>query len=192
MQTAQPPINFINVSYFFQLVYNLLFSGQIPTADGLVSLAVTAWLWICIVSFLVTLGLIGALVYFSLRLYQIAEEEDKKFGTISKEAEHVEVEHSRWAYIMQLIESTQQSDWRTAIIEADIMLDELLTKQGYQGDTVGEKLKVASFGTINDAWEAHKVRNDIAHQGSAYDLTDRIAYRTIHQFENVFREFKEI
>jgi hypothetical protein len=96
---------------------------------------------------------------------------------------------------MQLVETGHESDWRQAIIEADIMLDEVLTRQGYEGTTIGDKLKQANpnrFHTLNNAWEAHKVRNDIAHSGSAYQLSDQIAYRTIKHYEAVFREFGEI
>ena len=75
------------------------------------------------------------------------------------------------------------------------MLDDLLTQLGYRGVSIGEKLKVvdpAKFRTLDEAWDAHKVRNQIAHQGSAYPLTDHLAYRTILHYENVFKEHGEI
>jgi hypothetical protein len=195
MQAAQTPINFLNVSYFFQLIYNLLFSAHTPSVGGLSTLAAQIWIWVTVAAFFLTLAFIWMIVYYSLRLYQVVEEEDKKFGTMTEEAAHTEVEHSRWSYIMQLVESTQESDWRNAIIEADIMLGEMLTKNGFEGDSIGEQLKTASpthFATLNDAWAAHKVRNEIAHSGSAYQLTDHTAYQTIGRYENVFREFHEI
>ena len=46
--------------------------------------------------------------------------------------------------------------------------------------------------SLQDAWEAHKIRNDIAHQGSAFALTGNIAYRTIAKYRNVFEEFHAI
>jgi hypothetical protein len=70
-----------------------------------------------------------------------------------------------------------------------------LTRQGYIGDGVGEKLKSiepSEFGTLADAWEAHKVRNQIAHEGSAFNLSESLAHRTIARYESVFREFKAI
>jgi hypothetical protein len=79
-----------------------------------------------------------------------------------------------------------------AIIEADIFLDETLNEAGYVGVSLGEKLKSAnpqSFTTIQDAWEAHKVRNEIAHVGSDFILTRKIAQDTLLRFERVFREF---
>jgi hypothetical protein len=75
------------------------------------------------------------------------------------------------------------------------MLDDMLTKHGYTGDGVGEKLKSAdriNFSTLEDAWEAHKVRNQIAHEGYAFNLSESLARRTIAHYESVFREFKVI
>lgn len=192
-----PAIHFLNVGYFFQLLYNLIVGvhGNGASLSGLETLLGNVWFYITLFSYLFCIACIGVLVYYSTRLYQIADEEKEKYTTISEKEANTAVEHSRWNYIRQLIESPQESDWRTAIIEADIMLDEMLTKLGYFGDSVGEKLKTASashFQTLQDAWEAHKVRNDIAHGGSAFQLSPNVAYRTIGRYENVFKEFHEI
>jgi hypothetical protein len=87
------------------------------------------------------------------------------------------------------------NDWRQAIIEADIMLDDILSKQGYAGASLGDKLKQvipADLGSLNDAWEAHKIRNEIAHTGSAYALSETLARRTISRYEKIFNEFEVI
>ena len=101
----------------------------------------------------------------------------------------------RWQKIEDLSNGTTSSEWREAIIEADIMLDDALTRQGFVGDGVGEKLKDADptqFKFIQDAWEAHKVRNQIAHEGSAFNLSETLMHRTIAQYKNVFGELNEI
>jgi hypothetical protein len=194
-----PPVHFLNVEYFFRIIYDAIFSIQSVSSatslSNLSDLASTIWLFVTLFAYLIVLVLIGFLVYFTTRMYQVQEEDALRYTTIAPEVAHAEVEHSRWAYIRELIESPQQSDWRQAIIEADIMLDEMLSKLGYEGASVGDKLKTANqshFHTLDDAWTAHRVRNDIAHQGSTYQLSDHIAYRTINQYENVFREFNEI
>ena len=190
-----PSIHFLNVAYFFQLLYNLVFSAHAPSTSGVADFASTTWLFVTIIAYLFSTICIGLIVYFSTRIAQFAAVDVAKYTTISEHEAHAELEHSRWTYIKGLVESTEQSDWRQAIIEADIMLDELLTKQGYVGNSIGDKLKTANpshFHTLNDAWEAHKVRNDIAHRGSEFQLTDHVAYRTINHYENVFREFHEI
>jgi hypothetical protein len=99
---------------------------------------------------------------------------------------------NRWESVQKHIGSTNQNDWKQAIIEADVMLDDILTKMGYRGESVGEKLKrvaTGDFATLDDAWEAHKVRNRIAHDGSNFVLSEHDAKQTIQKYKKVFEEF---
>jgi hypothetical protein len=68
----------------------------------------------------------------------------------------------------------------------------VLRERGYQGEGVGEMLKGASFRTIDLAWDAHRVRNRIAHDGSAFELTEREAKRAFMLYESVFRDLKVV
>lgn len=98
----------------------------------------------------------------------------------------------QWRGIEKYMQSQNPSDWRLAILEADILLYDMLEQIGFEGDTIAEKLKSvdpASFNTLDDAWTAHKVRNNLAHQGASYELTYDEARRTISKFKNVFDEF---
>lgn len=111
---------------------------------------------------------------------------------VALESETRPKDNKRWEKVLALTNSQNQSDWKLAIIEADIMLDELLHGLGYVGETVGEMLKSASkndFVTLDEAWEAHKVRNDIAHSGGTFEINERETKRVIALFEKVFREF---
>jgi hypothetical protein len=97
----------------------------------------------------------------------------------------------RWQKVTSLLHSQNPSDWKQAILEADTMLLDVLTGLGYQGDGVGEKLKrvqPGEFKSIDDAWEAHKVRNDIAH-GRGDMLDHHKANQVIQQYKRVFEEF---
>jgi len=101
----------------------------------------------------------------------------------------------RWEKIVANSESTNQSDWRLAIIEADIILDELLEKLQLPGETMGDKLKAvekSDFVTIDEAWEVHKFRNMIAHEGSNFLVNQREIRRIISLYEAVFKEFSII
>lgn len=146
-------------------------------------------------AFILTLMSIAILLYSTMRLRQIRHEEHHVYGTIEEEAHEKQVDHARFAHVMSLIESAHESDWRQAIIEADIMLDDLLKQLKVEGSTIGDRLKnvdKSTFKTLDNAWTAHKVRNEIAHKGSAYKLSNHLAYRTIKQYESVFREHGEI
>jgi len=99
---------------------------------------------------------------------------------------------NRWESAKKHIESDNPNDWKQAIMEADIILDELLTRLGYQGATIGDKLKRVNAGdmkTLNDAWEAHKIRNQVAHEGSAFSLSHHDAKEVWHRYKRVFEEF---
>ncbi len=102
-----------------------------------------------------------------------------------------DVHNKRWAKIQGLIRSYNSNDWKQAIIEADIILDEMLKKMGYKGDSIGERLKTvepSDFTTLDSAWEAHKFRNRIAHS-SDYNLSKDEAEDVIKLYEEVFKEF---
>lgn len=101
-------------------------------------------------------------------------------------------DHPKFAVIQGYMSSQSEALWRIGIMEADNLLLEILTEKGYEGDGVGEKLKNASFKTIDLAWDAHKVRNRIAHEGSDFELTEREAKRAFMLFESVFRDLKAI
>lgn len=97
-----------------------------------------------------------------------------------------------WRRIVAYSESDVESNWRIAIIEADTILDDLLWKLGLNGETMGDRLKAverSDFLTIDDAWEAHKIRNLIAHEGSGFQLNQRETRRVISLYEKVFKEF---
>jgi ribosomal protein L14E/L6E/L27E len=71
----------------------------------------------------------------------------------------------------------------------------MLTKMNYHGETISDKLKAvekSDFLTIDKAWEAHRVRNEIAHGGSNFEITEREAHRVVVLYEEVFKEFHYI
>lgn len=138
------------------------------------------------------------IVYNSRRLSAMKAEEQTTFGLSpddESDVEMVELKNERWEKILAYTHSNNLSDWRQAIIEADVMLEELLRTLGYVGDSVGEMLKSVDkneFNTIEDAWQAHKVRNRVAHSGGDFKLNSHETKNTIALFEKVFREFQVI
>ncbi len=149
------------------------------------------------ISFILSLMLFIGIIYCVERLKQIRRREEEIYNPkIEMAYEEVvkgdpELAH-KWDRVKNHIESENENDWRQAIIEADIMLGELLTKMGYKGEGIGEQLKrveKSDFNTLDDAWEAHKVRNRIAHDGSDYVINKSEAKRVIDLYRKVFDEF---
>ena len=101
-------------------------------------------------------------------------------------------DHPKFSVIQGYMSSQSEALWRIGIMEADNVLLEVLSEKGYQGDGVGELLKNASFKTVDLAWDAHKIRNRIAHEGSNFELTEREAKRAFMLYESVLRDLKAI
>jgi hypothetical protein len=148
-----------------------------------------------IVYSLSALCLIG-IIFASKKLKSVEKEEKGIYGkeNVSVEGKGEAVlKNDRWERIITHVNSANASDWRLAIIEADIMLDELLKAQGHHGDTLGERLRSVEKSemlSLDNAWQAHRTRNEIAHAGSDFALSERDAKRAIAQYESVFKEFK--
>lgn len=155
-------------------------------------------IWKFLAVILSLLALAG-IVYSLKRLTSINIEERAIYNpplgpTISPEGETSEDPNkARWEKIVEHSRSENHSDWQSAIIEADIMLEEAFRERGYEGDTLGEILKSVTsndLATIDDAWEAHKTRNNIAHMSKDdFQLNERETRHIITLFENVFKEF---
>jgi transposase len=73
--------------------------------------------------------------------------------------------HQRWAEI-QAMQTQGGAGLRNALLEADKLLDYIMQAKGFQGDTMGDRLKLNGdrFSDLNGIWTAHKLRNQIAHE----------------------------
>jgi len=150
-----------------------------------------------VVGILFALLFLVGIAYCGFRIMQLRQAERTSIMKSRQSVASQDIPRTqlRWQRITDEIMSDDQGKWRLAILEADIILNELLDSLGYKGETMADKMKqidVSMFNTIDYAWEAHKVRNTIAHEGSDFELTDREARRVIRMYERVFREFKFI
>ena len=134
------------------------------------------------------------IVYCALRIMQIRRIEHANFHKHAHTVHSEDIPRTqlRWNRVMEHANSGEEHQWRLAILEADIMLNELLDVQGYKGETMAEKMKQVSradFNSIDDAWDAHKVRNRVAHEGSEHQLTEREKNIVIGKYARIFTEF---
>lgn len=98
----------------------------------------------------------------------------------------------RWQAVLEKIESVNPSDWKLAVIEADNIVDEIIKHIGYQGTSFGERLmqiEPSDFDNLQNVWEAHKIRNRIAHE-AGHALGQDEARRAIALFEKALKELK--
>lgn len=164
--------------------------------NGLVDTLGGWWDIYSVFAILLSLLFFIGFVYAKVRYSQLSEIEqealrDAETRWVTRHASKGS-RNARWEEIQGRVAENNPESWRLAVIEADILLDETLTNAGYVGQSIGEKLKTAnpiSFTTVQDAWDAHKVRNEIAHVGSDFVLTKKNAQDTILRYERVFHEF---
>ena len=190
-------VNFLNLEYIILRIYELIVGLNVDVEE--VPWQVLYWGGQAVLLGLtLSVVLLAFIVYTRIRIVFVEHEGFGKqdSGVHAKEEEpELETGNSRWEQVVLLAASPNESDWRRAVIEADVMLGDLLTNQGYRGATIGDQLKDANplqFTTLDLAWKAHKVRNDIAHGGEGFVLTERDVRATIDMYGRVFEEFNFI
>ncbi len=188
---SPPP--FLNLEYFYQLIYRWLTK---PPLLGLLPEAGSQFLfWLRIIFLVLVPFLLLGVLWLMSRIVKLRREEMADLTILLTEgATEAPEKNERWEKVIAYSISQHPAEWKLAIIEADNILDDLLKKMQYPGENLGERLKAvepSDFLTLNDAWEAHKVRNRIAHE-SEFMLSELVARETVARYKRVFEEFEYI
>lgn len=148
-----------------------------------------------VISFLISFGLIifiGILRYRTRTLWKtkMLREQAAMFKHASRFVPTEETD-TRWKEIEAHAASSNTADWKLALIDADALIDDILKRARYQGKTMGERLKQiepSDLDHLADLWEAHKLRNRIAHEAERIDRRDM--ERAMEQYRSVLKELK--
>jgi hypothetical protein len=155
-----------------------------------------SWKWylpLKIVFFVFTLGLIIAIVYFLLKTnwLKMAVLQDfvefftfRPFGVKKIERD--------WNKTVARLNLGLESEYKLALIEADSMMDDILKRMGFTGETLGErlnKLTSATISNIEDIKKCHQTRNNIVHDPN-YKLSLDVAKQTLASYEKAFRSLQ--
>lgn len=185
----------VGFDYLSPLIERILGTG--PLADGVAGIfgfLETLWSVYAVLAYLIAGLCLYLYVYASIRkgqLEELQEEMIAKAEELYDEKYRTGPKHDRLGDVMTHIATDNPNDWKLAIIEADIILDDTLKRAGFVGASLGERLRSinpAQLQSLDDAWQAHKVRNQIAHGGADFVLTKRLAEDTIKQYRRVFDE----
>jgi hypothetical protein len=178
----------------FGLDFSFLDSYNSGLPFAVAGILATLWNIYAILAYIISIILLILYVYATIRWNeylavqaQLLRDEEALYDEYYRGTKP----NSRLEEVLAHIASDEPNDWRLAIIEADIILDGLLKERGYAGNSLGERLRSitpSQLATIDDAWEAHKIRNRIAHDGADFILTKRIAEETINRYRRVFTE----
>ena len=155
--------------------------------------------------FFLAIFFIAVICYTVVRLLEIRKKEHEYLHEEIKEYAHNKAEYEQrlheevggsknehWSKVLDYLFSQHGSDWKLAIIEADSMLEGLLDQLGFKGESLGDRLKSATqetFPQLTNAWEVHTIRNRIAHEGLAFELSQHEAKRVIALYEQIFHAY---
>ncbi len=99
-----------------------------------------------------------------------------------------------WANIRSRLDTATDADAALIIIDADALADQVLKELKLPGETMGERLIALGeqkFKAIDDLWDAHKIRNQIAHEG-AKNITYSDAAYALAKYEKALKELDVI
>ncbi|HTK60325.1 MAG TPA: hypothetical protein VL283_03945 [Candidatus Baltobacteraceae bacterium] len=95
---------------------------------------------------------------------------------------------ARWDEIERMAAAGGEMNLKMAVMEADKLLDHALKAMAIPGMTLGERLKFAAykFPKIRNVWNAHRLRNQLAHESSYY-LDPSFARKAVRDFKDALQ-----
>jgi hypothetical protein len=93
-----------------------------------------------------------------------------------------------WRKIVNRLETGSEQEYKSAVVEADDLLDVSLNRMGYRGDDLAgrlDKLSFASLPNIADVYAVHNLRNSIVRDPD-FHLTLEEARKALEVFEKAF------
>ena len=185
------PFRFLNLEYFFQRIYDFLTSGA--GASSIPTLLVGIIFWIKIVSLLITPLFLALVVILMIKINRLRDQESEEVHSTLHHPHHAPpAKNEHWEKVLHYLASDNPAEWKLAVLEADNILDEVIKHLRTVGENLGERLKSIAPGellTLDDAWEAHKTRNQVAHETN-FILTKPVARQTIERYKRVFEELE--
>lgn len=147
---------------------------------------------IVIISLVLIFAFLGVSVFLFLKASRIRRSMTRAIEEGRTETTETFLE--RWQGVLKHLESLNESEWRVAIIEADKLIDEVLTQKGFEGESVAEKLSELDreqMNSLDRLWAAHKTRNRIVHQPD-YRIEQSEAREIISYYEEGLGELQTL
>ncbi|KKQ23183.1 MAG: hypothetical protein US36_C0003G0017 [Candidatus Wolfebacteria bacterium GW2011_GWC1_37_10] len=143
-----------------------------------------------IISSIISLLLIGWIIYFAIKAQLIKEPTEFFYDILGKKGISRKRAIRGWKQVQRRLEINDEPNLKLAIIEADKILDEILKFGGYGGETMAERLKKINFkqlSNIEEIWQAHKIRNRIVHEPD-FHIARGEAWMIIEMYKKAFKE----
>ena len=185
-----PEARFLNLEYLFNSFIEFLkWLGErmldfAVWLDGLTRLSI-----------IISIIALGGIFFVLYKIFYLQRKRVVHLVDFLIREEMPEMRMNKWDEIQKKIDSENSSDWKMAIIEADSLVDEIIKGIGYKGEDLGERLKniePSDFENLQNVWEAHKIRNKIAHEADVFQLTKEEAKEALEKYRKALRELRYI
>lgn len=105
----------------------------------------------------------------------------------------IEKYRSNWLNIEQSLRQDEPASYTLAVLNADKLLDQAMRDKGCSGKTAAERMKTAQhkWSRREDVWQAHKLRNKIAHETN-FTVNYDTAKRAVYTFKQALKELGAI
>lgn len=141
--------------------------------------------WLQIVSVFISSILFALIIYIGVKTSYFSIRIDRFRDIVLKSDMPKQRAKETWNRIELHFYKGGENDMKVAILEADKILNEALRGAGMPGIQLGDRLKRAKTGQIpnlEDLWQAHKLRNQIAHEPD-FSLKRDLAERALKIYE---------
>lgn len=98
---------------------------------------------------------------------------------------------TKWKEIEKGLHSDNESDWKAAVVAADNLIDDILKKMGYAGETMDDRLASIPQGQIENLDElkkAHTIKKKVVHD-EKFELDKDTAEDAILAYEEFLKIF---
>ncbi len=134
---------------------------------------------------LVTAGLIVGTITIIIKTGWLTTRVDRIRHVVLKTEMPRQHAQSSWSAVQKHFFAGNMNDLKVAVMEADNILNDALRYAGIPGASLGEKLKNLrrdQVPNLEEVWQAHKLRNDIAHETN-FVLKRDAAERALESFK---------
>ena len=135
-----------------------------------------------VITFIVAVLIVAVLVFVAILL---TGKRGYVFNKQVYQAKFLEIENK--------LKKENPATYVTTVINGDKLLDKALMEMGVPGKTMGDRLKKCGdrFTNLNGVWQAHKLRNAIAHETDV-EVSYKRAYNALQIYKQALKDIGAI
>jgi len=151
------------------------------------------WQGLRIIFLLISIFFIGMIIFLLFKSGYMDYRFKENYAELkkTKPALKVKVDKS-WDEVIKQAKDEKEAERKMAIIEADDIVNDVLTQVGYEGESLSEKMEGLSeeiIPNIEEVKDAHKKKRDIVYDPNR-SLSREEAVEIVSVYEKVFKDLQ--